>query len=671
MLHLHQCVDDLFEAGRIQLSDILPSEWAEKNRVMGTDESPFPGPFSYDRSPYAREIIDCLSPTHPAKRVVVMKGAQIGFSTGVIEPAIGWIISQNPGNILLLTGHSDLSEESLAKIDRMIDSSGLRKLIRPSTLRTKNQKTGDTNKAKEFPGGSLVAGSATNHKLLRQRSVPYIFVDDYDAAKRSNKSSGNTTAMIEQRAAAYYSKMKLFYISTPETRIDSNIEPLFLEGDQRRYYIPCPKCGDYIALHWSIDIAGTDGKEKGGITWKTDDNGKLVDNSVGYVCQSCSGFFTESHKTDFMINGMWKPTATPTEPVNFSYHISSLYAPLGMKGWTDYVLQYLKANPPGGVEVTDLMQSFNNLVLGETYEEASESPKANQLQNNCRPYEVGVIPEKLSMTDGNGRIVLLTCACDLNGTVDDARLDYEVVAWSETGSTYSITHGSIGTFIPMEGNKKADREHWTYEFNRDRSVWPELNKILGTAFKTDTGRTMNIFIAGVDCGHYTNYAYTFLDTTNYNVVGLRGDKEGKYMALGANVPIFRAGKERQKYYLLEVNKIKDGLAQQMKYRFNSGAGEVQQPGFMNYPFPSGGKYMFPNFFSHYEAEEKKPKKAKDGTVEAFLWAKKGMQQNHMWDVRVYNIALREIILDMFGKSTRPPVKLSWDDYVGMVVKYIK
>lgn len=666
MLHLEQSVLELIEAGEIYLSDILPSQWCEQNRVMGTDESPFPGPFSYDRTPYAREIIDCLAPSHPAKRIVIQKGGQIGCTTGVTEPAIGWIISQNPANILFLTGHSDLSDEAVGKIDKMIDSSGLRKLIRSSVMRNKNQKTGDTNKIKEFPGGSLVSGSATNHKLLRQRSVKYIFVDDYDAAKKANKSSGDTTKMIEQRAAAYFSTRKIFYISTPELRADSNIEPLFLSGDQRRYYVPCPKCGTFIALYWSIDVEGSDGKEKAGITWKADENNKLINGSVGYICQHCSGFFQENVKSEMLINGHWKPTATAANPDYYSYHISNLYAPAGMANWEAYVREYMEANPTGGVPIAAKMQAFTNLVLGETWEEAAESPKANQLQNNCRPYDIGTIPEKLSMADGNGKIVLLTCACDLNGTVDDARLDYEVLAWSESGSTYSITHGSIGTFIPLEGTNKADREHWTYRAQGEKSVWPELNKVLGTTFSTDTGRKMNIFISGVDCGHYTDYAYAFLDSTNYNVVGLRGDKEGKYMALGANVPIFRPGRERTRYYLLEVNKIKDMLAQQMKYHHNAGSGEAQQPGFMNYPFPSGGKYLFANYFSHYEAEEKKPKKGKDGTVEAFLWAKKGMQQNHMWDVRVYNIALRDIMLDMLGKSSRPVVKIDWEMFVEMV-----
>ena len=170
---------DILDASKFLLSDVRPSEWTEQNRVMNSDETPVPGAFSYAYTPYLKEVVDCLSDNHPARIVAVMKGAQIGFSTGVIESGIGWVISQSPGNILFLSGHQELSEEAMnGKIDKMIDSCGLRHLIKPNVLRKRNQRTGDTSKSKEFPGGSLVAGSASNHKLLKQRSVRYGFIDD-------------------------------------------------------------------------------------------------------------------------------------------------------------------------------------------------------------------------------------------------------------------------------------------------------------------------------------------------------------------------------------------------------------------------------------------------------------------------------------------------------------
>lgn len=660
-------LEEIVDCAGILLSDIKPSAWNEKFRVMTSEVSPFPGPFKYNHTPYLREVVDCMSPDHPSKFIAVMKGAQIGFSTGVIEAAIGWIISENPGNILFLTGHADLAEEAMNnKIDQMIDSTGLRPMIRPNVLRAKNMRTGDTNKSKEFPGGSLTAGSAGNHKLLRQRSVRFGFIDDFDAAKKSSKESGSTTRMIQQRFAAYSDKMKLYYISTPELKELSNIEPVFLKGDQRRFFIHCPCCSEAIALYWECDSEG-DTDEKAGITWKTDGAGRLVDGSVGYTCQKCLGFFTDQNKYELNLAGFWKPTAEPSEPGYYSYHISSLYAPPGMYDWQYYVKQYLEACPPGGNRDEALYKTFVNLCLGETYSPEGKEIKANELQNNIRKYEIGIIPEKISEQDGNGKIVMITCAADLNGKVDDARIDYEILAWAESGASYSLTHGSIGTFIPREGAKKnkEDREHWTYEFYQKNSVWPELNKILDQIFVSDTGKKMKIFITGVDTGHFTSYVYPYIDSCagQRYVIGLKGKDVEKYVRFEVDTPTFKPAKERSNLFLVEVNKVKDDLADQIRLKWDEGNDDSQPPGYMNYPVPSGGLYLYKNFFSHYEAE----KRVVDEKGTSLKWEKKNTNvQNHFFDCRVYNMALRDIQVALICKE-RKIKNYGWNDYVNVIL----
>jgi phage terminase large subunit GpA-like protein len=659
----------LLDSSRFLISDIKPSQWNEKHRVMTSDVSPFPGPFSYNVSPYLKEVVDCLSPGHPAKIIAVMKGAQVGFSTGVIEAGIGWIISENPGNILFLTGHSDLAEEAMnGKIDQMIDSCGLRTLIRPSVLRKKNMRTGDTNKSKEFPGGSLIAGGASNHKLLRQRSVRYGFIDDFEGAKGRSKESGSTTEMIEQRFAAYADKMKLFYISTPELKQTSNIEPAFLLGDQRRWHIPCPCCGEYIVLQWNVPMED-DTNKIAGITWTLDEKNRLISDTVGYICQKCGGFFNDSTKYELNLLGEWRPTAEPSKVGYYSYHLSSLYAPPGAYDWEHYVRQYLNANPINGKQKEDKQQTFVNLCLGETFEPSGEAPKANDLQKYLRAYQIGLIPEKVSIKDGNGKIVLITCACDLNGIEDDARLDYEIVGWSETGSSYSITHGSIGTFIPRENTRKhkEDRARWTYEHHRPNSVWPEFDKVIDEIYLTDTGRKMKILMTGVDTGHYTTLAYSFIDRRNSRFIcALKGDKENKYRRFGVDTPKFKKAKERSNMYLVDVNLIKDELANLMRLKWDEGNDDSQPSGFMNYPQSSGGKYLFKNYFSHFEGEHRIIE-SKEGEGIAAKWEKKSASsQNHFWDVRVYNMALREIVVSMV--CTELKIKnYSWNDYVDVLL----
>ena len=75
-------ITDLMDSAHHEISDIKPSEWAEQNRIMTSDISALPGMFSYDNSPYTREIVDCLSPDDPAHTIAIKKGAQILFYNG-------------------------------------------------------------------------------------------------------------------------------------------------------------------------------------------------------------------------------------------------------------------------------------------------------------------------------------------------------------------------------------------------------------------------------------------------------------------------------------------------------------------------------------------------------------------------------------------------------------
>lgn len=658
---LESSVFDILESTRLHVSTLKPSEWYEKNMVMPRG-SAFPGPFSFKLTPYWREPLDCVAKDHPAKEVTMMKGAQLGGTAAVLNPVVGYTIAQNPGNIMFLTGHSDLSEAAMLKIDQMIDDCSLRSRIRPSVLKAKNSRTGDTSKTKEFPGGILNSGSVTNHNLLRQYDVMIMIVDDYDAAPSSSKQAGATRPLVQKRTSAFAHKKKIYWCSSPQLLGTSNIHEVFLLGDQRYYNVPCPKCGDHIVLKWEIEI---DEKEMAGIFWQLDKFGNLDKKSVGYICQSCSGFFTDAHKYEMNLAGMWVPTTlNPKEENHWSYQISSLYAPPGMDDWAHYVQQYIEANPLEGKRNEKKHQTFYNVVLGEPYQQVGEELKGNDVQKNIRKYEVGTIPEKLSLTDGNGKVLLLTLAADLNGTEHDARLDFEVVAWTESGSNYSIKHGSIGTFIPKEGPIKADRERWTYQANKPNSVWNELNKILDTFWTVDTGRRMKISLSGIDCGFHSQFVYTFIDRTNFPIVGLKGKDLDKATKFVSDLPPFRAARERTNLFLVEVNRIKDSLSEALKLKWDKKYDEKQPAGFMNYPIPGGGLYLFDNFFSHYEGEHRVIE-SKDGEPIAARWVKRASNsQNHFWDVRVYNMVIKDIFIDMLGKTLKEK-NFTWADYARM------
>ena len=669
-------LSDILSSAEFTISDVLPSNWAETYRIMTSEVSSVEGAYSFDRSPYVREIVDALHPSHPCKTIVIMKGAQLGLSTGLVENGIGWIISENPGPILYLVGHDDLVEKAMNKVENMLDSTGVRKMIKSNYNRAKNNKSGDKDRLKEFSGGSLTIGP-TNHKTLRQVSYRYGFIDDFEAMRSTSKESGGTVPLIRQRFTTYKNKMKLVFISTPEVKETSNIEPEYLKGDQRKYHVPCPCCGEFIVLEWDCENE-TNPNERAGITYQLDENGLLISNSVGYVCQKCGDFFDDSKKDELLRHGHYQATAIPTDPSYTSYHISSLYAPSYMDGWEHYVRQYLDANPPGQPRNEALHQTFENLVLGRTYEPQGEVVNASQLTKNQRPYSIGIIPEKQSIADGNGRIVLVTFGSDLNGTDsnasnnydDDARLDWEIVAWSESGATYSINQGSIGTFQPIGIRDEAyhnhpDRVKWSYKFGSKNCVWDEVDSIISSKIPKDTGGSIPILMATIDHGHLSEYVNTYIEGKSQFVVAVKGDKDHEIgVNLDMNTRLFNIAKDHPKLYIANVNKYKDTLATNIGLIWSAHLNPKQPANFMNFPTPENGKYSFTHFFEHFESEHK----ISDVKSRKIVWKKRSPKaQNHFWDCRIYNIVARDIFLEMFFREMKMK-NGTWQDYIKIVLK---
>ena len=104
------------------------SEWADRHRRLSGKASSEPGPWRTGRTPYLREIMDCLSPASKVERVVVMKGAQIGLSE-CGNNWIGYVIHHAPGPMLAVLPTVEMAKRnSKQRIDPLIEeSAALRK----------------------------------------------------------------------------------------------------------------------------------------------------------------------------------------------------------------------------------------------------------------------------------------------------------------------------------------------------------------------------------------------------------------------------------------------------------------------------------------------------------------------------------------------------------------
>ena len=132
-------VDALIGAWRDGLTpdpSLNVSEWADRHRFLSPRASAEPGRYRTDRTPYMRAIMDALSPSHPCRRIVFMKAAQVG-ATEAGNNWIGYVIHHAPGPMLAVQPTVELAKRfSRQRIDPLIaESPVLRERVKPQRSR--------------------------------------------------------------------------------------------------------------------------------------------------------------------------------------------------------------------------------------------------------------------------------------------------------------------------------------------------------------------------------------------------------------------------------------------------------------------------------------------------------------------------------------------------------
>jgi phage terminase large subunit GpA-like protein len=122
------------------------SAWADQHRVLSQRASSEPGRWRTARTPYLKEIMDCLSPSSPIQRVAVMKGAQVGC-TEAGNCWIGYVVHQAPGPMLAVSPTVELVHggKSTGRVLRKAASALGRREWKPALLQA------NAGRAKEDP----------------------------------------------------------------------------------------------------------------------------------------------------------------------------------------------------------------------------------------------------------------------------------------------------------------------------------------------------------------------------------------------------------------------------------------------------------------------------------------------------------------------------------------
>jgi hypothetical protein len=230
--------------------DLTVSEWADQHRSLSPRASAEPGRYRTTRTPYLREIMDALSPRHPAQRISFMKAAQVGAAEAG-NNWIGFVIHHAPGPMLAVLPTVEMAKRtSRGRLDPLIaDSPALRERVKSARSRD----AGNLMLSKEFPGGILVLTGANSATSLRSMPARYIFLDEVDAYPASADEEGDPVTLAVARATTFSHRRKVFMVSTPTIRGLSRIEREWELSDQQRYRQPPDRCLDLVKLSDTLE----------------------------------------------------------------------------------------------------------------------------------------------------------------------------------------------------------------------------------------------------------------------------------------------------------------------------------------------------------------------------------------------------------------------------------
>lgn len=603
---------DRWENWTTEMEVLKPSEWAEQSRYLPPQHTALPGPYRFSVTPYLREIVDCFSPESPIRVVSVMKGAQIGYTVGVIENIIGYGIDHLKSvPMMLVTADDGLATLRVnGYIIPMLQLSGLAHLIKSSD-EGNSRKTGKTKERIEWVGGgSLIPLGAQSANKLRSFSVQYLLNDENDGWPLNVGKQGDPYDLVVSRTKGYEVSRKILNGSTPLLEGTSKIAVLYEQGDQRKYHVRCLKCGFPQELRFQHRDNSTG--VISGITWETE-NGLLVEDSVRYLCCNCQHPHVNGDKTRLFDpnNGAeWVPTAQPVSKDVRSYHISALYSPPGMYSWTSVVKQWLKAWDVDRNRPKDLaaLQVFYNNDLGVPFKSYGEKVRPEQVSRHRRSeYRFGEVPNKWAEEACGSPVLVVTCSVDVHAD-----------------------NLAVGVFGWCKGFRCLLLDYWRFEGNtedlEDPGTWGRLRELIDrdVNYIADDGAKYRIDITLIDSGYRRDDVYRFCSEYTGGVYPVKGDHQAQKHFRRLNSPLGVA------VFGVHVDSYKDRWSTSLRREWNGV--DIQPEWHFNAPADITTEQL------------------KELTVETKVvvngvpqWQRPSGAKNELWDDLIYSSAGVEIL----------------------------
>jgi phage terminase large subunit GpA-like protein len=441
------------------------SQWADRHRILTAKQAGETGRWRTTRNPMLREIMDALSISSPVREVTVMKSSQVGVTEASVN-WIGYIIehAHYPAMVLMPTLESRDTWKAQKLNPLLTDTTCIRDILGA----LKSRDAANSKDMIDYPGGILFLAGGNSPSSYAQKSVRFLMMDDLDRFPSEIGDEGDPVELGRTRVKAFM-RYKFLKASTPTLKGASLIEREYEAGDMRRFHVECPHCGERLVLRWSNVRADAQ------------------NTAAWYLCEHNGCVIEEHHKPKMLEGGIWI-AEHPDRKHHRSYHISAIYAPIGLgPSWLDLMIHFKRVHKD-----PQQLKTFINSNLGESWEDQTDKLKPHDLAKRASEYAPSIIPPGC---------LAITMGID----TQDKWIEYTRLGWGCSPETNTPKH-----WIIDQGQIQGD--------TASAQVWDELQAEIHKPMLNSYGIAMRIHAAAIDSrGHRTAQVMDFVMRTTLRV----------------------------------------------------------------------------------------------------------------------------------------------------------
>lgn len=422
------------------------SGWSGKYRVLGK-HSAIKGPYQLAMVPFFVPVMDfCQNPE--IDEIVCCAPSQIG-KTDCFLNVIGFYTDQDPSSVMVV-----LADEATGKY---VNTEKIQVMFKESEHLSRLYDPRSFNKSEiDLPNGAYIAiGWASSVALMATRSIRIMYLDEIDKPGYSlTTKEANALSLARERTNTYPAGyFKHIFSSTPTIPSGNIITELESCDIIYDWHVPCPFCGQYQILRWSLDpnhaygfkdglYRADDGTmhKYGQVVWEggRKSTKQQIFETARYQCGECGELWTTGQKNEAVRQGKIVSRADPTGfERKIGFHINRIYSLFDGGRLDRLVMNWVGIFRLAGEKMRKALQGFINSTLAEPWIQVLLKTSAMRiLQAKCNLPPQTVPQEAVSISAG--------IDVQLHG------FWFVVRAWARDYCSWLIHYGNLATYEDVE-----------------------------------------------------------------------------------------------------------------------------------------------------------------------------------------------------------------------------